>query len=302
MTRSMQTAQQPVQVSLIIATLDDNGDLAACLESATHLIDPGGGFELVIVDQNPDDRLTSLIQQYAEQLPIVYRQVDFRGANRARNLGAQLASGDWLAFPDDDCRFLPDTLIAAARHFTQRELHVITGQIINDAGQPVLLRWPSSARRYSRWTMFHCVTEATLFVRRTSFETLEGFDCEFGPGAPYPAAEGIELLNRLFQRFGDACAQFDPAIALLHPEKIPPWNAWACDRYATYAVGDGAVVARHPHPHMWLWAARTLVAAGLQTLLARGWKRRAYDARIRALAAGYNAYRRRRPNHEQEPT
>lgn len=290
-----------MQVSLIIATLDDDGDLAACLASAEALADPGGGFELVIVDQNPDDRLAALVGRYSGRLPIVYRRVDFRGANRARNLGAGLARGQWLGFPDDDCRFLPDTLTAAAAYFAQPALHVITGRNVNEAGQPTVLRWARSARRFSPWTMFNCLTESTLFVRRASFEAVGGFDPGFGPGARYPAAEGVELLNRLFQRFGPACAQFDPAIAMVHPDKIPPWNAWARDRYAAYAFGDGAVVARHPRPHSWLWATRTLVAAGLQAALSRGWKRRAFQARVRALLAGYRDYRRHQTGRRRDP-
>src|SRR5690606_18262246 len=136
--------------------------------------------------------------------------------------------------------------------------------------------------------------EAVLFVERELFERAGGFDERFGPGALFPAAEGIELMNRLFalgRREGcDPQPCFDPAIQLYHPDKVPPWDARAVRRFFAYAQGDGALVAKNPQPHMLFWVCRTLASASLQTLFFRGWASVAFAARIAGLLKGAGRY------------
>lgn len=278
------------RLSLIVATLDDEGDLAKCLASLSGVEPPTGGFEVIVVDQNDDDRLVEPIRHWASRFAITHERVQYHAANRARNRGAALARGEWLAFPDDDCIFLPDTLLAVDRHADETGLCAITGRIVDGSGEPHLLRWRASACRFSHWSMFACLSEATMFVRRTSFLEVGGFDETFGPGAAYPAAEGIELMNRLFHRFGPRCACYDPSIALAHPRKIPPWNDWAVQRFADYARGDGAMIAKHPQPHVILWGLRTLISATLQGAWG-GARSAAFRARIGGLIGGFRHYR-----------
>src|SRR5690606_35108594 len=106
-----------------------------------------------------------------------------------------------------------------------------------------------------------------------------GFDPRFGRGARYPAAEGIDLMNRIFAVLGDGKACYDPRVTMRHPSKIPPWNRWAAGRFHQYARGDGALIAKHPRPHMVYWGLRTLVAAiwapaTASTTPCWGWARR----------------------------
>lgn len=283
-------AHDTPRYSLIIATLHDDGDLEHCLASIGELSTPTREFEVIVVDQNGDDRLVAVIARWAPQFTIVHERVSYHAANRARNRGAALASGEWLAFPDDDCTFLPGTLLAVERHASNPDLCAITGRIIDKAGQPHVLRWRASPGAFSRRNMFNCLSEATLFVRRSAFHSIDGFDERFGPGAAYPAAEGIELMNRLFACFGSRCAYYDPAITLAHPRKIPPWNDWAVQRFADYARGEGALIAKHRQAHVILWGLRIFVSATLQS--APGSERSAaFRARIRGLIRGFREYR-----------
>jgi glycosyltransferase involved in cell wall biosynthesis len=284
----------PCRFSFVIATLDDDGDLAPCLHSLAQLLPvPGqGDFEVIVVDQNPDDRLCGLLAHWATRLRIRHLQVDFRGASRARNLGAREARGAWVGFPDDDCRLLPDLLQQVALIAADPAVRVVTGQTVDESGRPNLLRWGTQRRVLTPWNMFACLTEATLFVDRTLFLAVGGFDEAFGPGAPYPAAEGVELMQRLLTHAQAGVAVYNPQIRMQHPSKIPPWNAWAVDRFHSYAIGDGAVVAKSRSANLHLWAARTLVAALLQGLFSRGLRGKAFFRRIHGLLTGYVRYRR----------
>jgi len=136
------------------------------------------------------------------QADVVHHQVAFQAASRARNLGVQHARGEWVGFPDDDCQFMPDTLIEIERLTRQSQISVVTGQTTDASGSPNLLRWRQEPKVFTRWTMFGCLVEATMYVRRDLFLRVKGFDERFSPSALFPAAESIELLNRLFAALG----------------------------------------------------------------------------------------------------
>jgi glycosyltransferase involved in cell wall biosynthesis len=276
----------PLRYSLIIATLNDSGYLSRLFCSLSRL-EPGPIFEVIIVDQNRDEQLVGLIAHFSDKFEIVHLRVPFHGANRARNLGARTARGNWLGFPDDDCELLPDTLLEVDRVRGDPRVHVVTGQTIDENGDSNVLRWKQEPTEFTPWTMFACLTEATLFVQKESFFAAGGFDERLGPGTLYPAAEGIDLMNRLFATAGRKKACYSPHIKLRHPTKIPPWNRWAVGRFYAYACGEGALIAKNPKPHILCWGLRNIASALLHTLSCRGWRSVAFGARLIGLIKGF---------------
>lgn len=281
------------RLSLVIATLGSVEPLRLCLESLQKQHD-APAFEVLIVDQNGDERLNPVVAAFTPHLRIIHERVGFRGASRARNHGVSVAQADWVGFPDDDCQLHPDALASVARLVATGAYGVITGQTVDDRGVPNVLRWRSSYVDFDRWSMFGCLTEATLFVRRDAFDAVGGFDERFGPGARFPAAEGVELMNRLFGVLDDKPARYDPAIKMAHPTKIPPWNRWAVARFYQYAIGDGALIAKSPQPHILYWGARTVGSALREIITFNGWKSAAFAARVLGLAMGFLAFNVRR--------
>ena len=57
------------QYSFVIATLHDNGDLEYCLASLVEL-KSGSRFEVIIIDQNEDDRLVEVVARFSDRLTI----------------------------------------------------------------------------------------------------------------------------------------------------------------------------------------------------------------------------------------
>ena len=290
MTTALRPDEQPARFrySLVIATLHDDGELGDCLASCTAL-HHGPDFEVVVVDQNGDDRLDDLVRRFSGKLSITHLKVAFRCASQARNLGVAHARGAWVGFPDDDCQLLPDTLLEVERLSADPLVCVISGQTVDAAGAPNLLRWKKTPSEFSRWSMFGRVTEATLFVRRDAFLQAGGFDERFGPGTTFPAAEGVDLLNRLFAGMGQDKAYYSPQVRMQHPTKVPPWNRWVVARFHAYARGAGALVAKHPAPHMLVWGVRIIVGAAVQALIFRGWRGAAFAARLRGFFEGLHA-------------
>src|SRR5271166_2242893 len=94
-------------LSLIIATLGrvtELDRLLASLDRQTYK-----DFEVIVVDQNLDDRLLPLLREH-KRLSI-HRLRSSAGLSRARNAGMRAAKGDIFCFPDDDCWY-PDQLLA----------------------------------------------------------------------------------------------------------------------------------------------------------------------------------------------
>ena len=60
-------------------------------------------YELIIIDQNDDDRIKNIYRKYKNDLKIIYLHINQKGLSHARNIGLAYATGDIIAFPDDDC-------------------------------------------------------------------------------------------------------------------------------------------------------------------------------------------------------
>lgn len=75
-------------------------------------------WELLLVDDGSSDDGTRIAREWAERLPDRVRYLEHekhahRGKNASRNLGLQVAVGEYIAFLDADDRYLPERL---ARH------------------------------------------------------------------------------------------------------------------------------------------------------------------------------------------
>ena len=282
---------QPIAVSLIVATHGRVDELRAFLKSVQALDDQN--LEVIVADQNSDDRIVAVLQDCP--MPVRHLRLKLQNANAARNAGAQLASHAWLGFPDDDCCYLPQTLAqfrqAAA---LAQDAAIIAGLTVNEAGVPNIVNWSSRAKYFDPWEMFRCMSESTLFIKRNVFDQSAGFDPAFGPGGLYPAAEGAELLLRVFSQSSKIRAWFSPHIQIYHPTKIPPWDDAAYERVYDYALGEGAVLAKHPVLPMWWRAAKFVVKHAVAAALPLGGLSRCSRRKLVGLARGYSAYARHR--------
>ena len=121
------------QVSLIVATVERVAHVDALLDSLSR--QTWRDFDVVIVDQNDDDRLAPVVARHADLLDIT-RIRSPRGLSKSRNAGLAVARGAIVAFPDDDCRYRPETLARVAEFFaTQPEARGLTCRAVAAAGE-----------------------------------------------------------------------------------------------------------------------------------------------------------------------
>lgn len=231
-----------MKVSLIMATVDRQAEVAHFMEKLdgqTHR-----NFELIVVDQNADDRLAPLIDRYQERFA-VRRLRSARGLSKARNVGLRHVSGDIIAFPDDDCWYDPDLLATAAGRFARNPaLAVITGRSIDAAGQDVVGKFDANAGLVDKWNVWNRGVSFTIFLRREAAEAIGEFDEEIGVGAKtiYHSGEETDYLLRALEQFA---VYYDPALTVRHPNPLEVYTPQIIRRAYRYGCGFGRVVTKH---------------------------------------------------------
>lgn len=165
-------------VSVVVPFLGDADEARALLDTlATLRTAPGD--ELIVADNTPDGVVAATAAK--DGGVTVVSAADRRSASHARNLGAAVASGEWLLFIDADCD-PPEDLIDA--YFTDpppEGCGIVAGEIEGVPDQPAFLaRWARSRR--GPWVSHHldfgphpAGVTANLLVRRSAFEQLGGF-------------------------------------------------------------------------------------------------------------------------------
>jgi glycosyltransferase involved in cell wall biosynthesis len=92
----------PSRISIIIPTRNRSALLARLLESLAHLTYPD--WEAIVVDDGSSDESSDVVERYAARgLPITYLWQPWGRMGAARNRGIATATGEILAFTDDDC-------------------------------------------------------------------------------------------------------------------------------------------------------------------------------------------------------
>ncbi len=120
----MSTAATPA-FSIVVPTFNRPRQLARCLAALERLEPPEDGFEVIAVDDGSEPPI-----DVESPVARLIRQPN-GGPGAARNAGAAVARGRFLAFIDDDC--LPDRgwLRALSRQLGERPESIAGGPIVN---------------------------------------------------------------------------------------------------------------------------------------------------------------------------
>ncbi|MBL6456839.1 glycosyltransferase family 2 protein [Belnapia sp. T6] len=272
--------------SLVVATRGRDAELAEFFDSL--LAQGRTDVEVIVVDQNADERLAPIIAAYAGRLSLLWRRSAIANACHARNLGLALARAEIVGFPDDDCTYPPGLLDRVAAGFaSDPALAVLTGPAASPEGGLGSGRWRAEPGPITAANVWTSVIEFNLFLRREVALAMGGFDERLGPGTPYGSAEGNDLVLRAV-RSGHA-ARYEPTQRVVHPDKrLTPV---AVERAALYGRGLGFVLRRHAVPaSVWLpFLVRPLGGALLGLLRGRMLAARYYWATLRGRLAGFTA-------------
>lgn len=229
-----------MKLSLVVASVDRTQELHDLL--AAFATQPFRNFEVLIVDQNGDDRLLPMIAEFSPQFPLVHIRTSVRNCSNARNVGLFAATGDIVGFPDDDCLYQPDTMERVARHFEQDPtLTLLAGNCISESGELINGRWTTHSCEINDKTVWTTVIGFAIWMLTTPAREVGGFDTAIGPGTPWGSSEEPDLALRLLRR--GYRGHYDIGLGIYHPDKRLTPSAIA--RAFLYGAGMGRVLRKH---------------------------------------------------------
>ena len=156
-----------LRFTVVVPTLGRDATLNALLDALTAQTLDRSRWD-VIVSFDGAEPSPAIAERIDSMRATAVRSLARQGPGAARNRGAQGATGDVLAFTEDDCVPDPDWLArAAARFDRESDLDVLEGATVDPSGRPS--RRPDGERLHYLPT--------NLFVRRLLFERVGGY-CE----------------------------------------------------------------------------------------------------------------------------
>lgn len=190
--------------SIIVPTYNRPQQLRRCLESLARLDYPRHRYEVILVDDGSSTPLASIIEPFQQSIDIQYIRKQNSGPASARNAGAAVARGRYLAFLDDDCQPTEEWLRVLENHFDRYPDRLLGGITLNTIPDD-LFAVTSHAIMEMVYSFFNPDGgEARFFASNNMalstdlFRDLSGFDEQFR----YPGAEDRDLCDRMRHQGG----------------------------------------------------------------------------------------------------
>jgi GT2 family glycosyltransferase len=254
------TQAQPA-VTVVVPTCRNPVRLERCLRSI--LATDYERVDVVVVENRPGSPVTRdlLTTRFPGDERIRYVEEARRGAASARNRGLAHASGEIVAFVDDDVVVDPAWLrMATAAFLSSDEVGCVTGLILPlalDTHTQVLREQLSTFGKGFRPTRFslpetrrvnplfpftpgHVGSGANTLLRASLARRLGGFDPRLGPATPTMGGGELDLYIRVL--YSGADILYEPGVIVWHEHPDEPRSL---TRYAfRFGVGLGAVLAK----------------------------------------------------------
>jgi glycosyltransferase involved in cell wall biosynthesis len=196
------------KVSVVVCTFNGSATLAECLEGVVQLDYPD--FEVIVVDDGSTDASPSIASEY----PVQLISTENRGLSSARNTGYLAATGELVAYIDDDARPDRDWLQYLARTCIEGDWSAVGGPNISPAGDGVVADCVANAPGAPAHVLLsdreaEHVPGCNMAIRRSALARLGGFDPQFRV-----AGDDVDLCWRLAEN--DLKIGFSPSAVVWH--------------------------------------------------------------------------------------
>lgn len=167
-----------VTVSVIIPAYNAARFVPQAIRSALN--QRGVPLEVIVIDDGSTDNTSQVLEEFGDSIRVL-RQAN-AGNIEARNQGARLARGDWLAFLDADDDWLPDKLARQLDRTDATTNLVYTDRInFGDIGRVVQVQ--SGSQELLAGDLFepllvlgNFITNSSVLMRKDIFDQLGGYD------------------------------------------------------------------------------------------------------------------------------
>ena len=230
------------KVSVIVPAHGRPRMTRACIESLLALDYPHCRLEVIVVDDASEPPLGQALTGLSVR---ILRQDRNIGQSAARNLAAEQATGDLLAFIDNDCVAATDWLKTLVCHFDRASVGIVGGRVLAPVpNSPVAafeaVRSPldmgplESQVGPGEWVSY--LPTCNLLVRRNLLLCNGGFDPTMRLG------EDVDFIWRVLS--GGARACYRPAGQIVHYHRVRLWSMLC--RRADYGSSEADLQQRHP--------------------------------------------------------
>lgn len=214
-----------MKFSLILATVNRIKEVELFLESLQA--QEYRNFELIVVDQNKDDAILSILAPFRGLFTIHYLKCT-PGASKARNLGITISTGDIIGFPDDDCLYTKNLLQEVADFFRKENYEGLTIRMENSLDNGISFSNLGDSRKLNLKDAFSFGTPATFVLKKVT-DSIGLFDENLGPGTTsnvvggkrykIMGGEDIEFIIRAMKK--NFSFYYDKTIIFKHPALDP---------------------------------------------------------------------------------
>ena len=229
--------------SLIVPTLGRTDELAVLFASIVG--QERADVELIVVDQNDDERVTPLLHSLSAELSIVHVRAKEKNVSAARNTGMDFATGEIIAFPDDDCWYPPNLLNQVDAWFQEhRNYTVFAVGAVDHEGVTSGNRWLQSACDITPFNGLRTTFCSSLFISDLPRSREVRFDPMLIRG------EETDFVLRLLAT--GLRGRFDRSLHICHPRRDMLSGTVSRARAISYGAGMGRLVRRHSLGLLWI--------------------------------------------------
>jgi GT2 family glycosyltransferase len=197
------------RISVVVCSYNGENTIRDCMRAVTVLDYPN--YEVLVINDGSVDRTAEIVSEY----PSV-RRIDTEqgGLSRARNIGMRTASGEIVAYIDDDAFPEPDWLTHLALMFTSTDHVGVGGPNLPPPDDPAIADCVANSPGGPSHVLFSdSVAEhlpgCNMAFRRDAIMAIEGFDEQFRI-----AGDDVDLCWRLQDQGGTL--GFSPCAVVWH--------------------------------------------------------------------------------------
>ena len=244
-------------LSVAICTRDRAGTVKRCIDSLLPL-QRAYGFELLVIDNSPSDQATA---QLVKELPTVrYALEQYPGLNFARNRAWKEASGELIAYLDDDVVVDRGWLTGLQEAFTENpDAAAFTGLVmplkLETKAQVLFEKRKGFRRGFDKKRFGRILPGNSLYpcgagifgagcnmaFRRDVLREVGGFDEALDTGPSLPGGGDLDIFYRIV-RAGHAFA-YEPSFMVFHEHRAS--ESALRRQYYTWGLGFMAFVEKN---------------------------------------------------------
>jgi GT2 family glycosyltransferase len=229
-----------VLISIVVPTYNGRLRIKNTLD-ALFCQDFSGEIEIVVVDDGSTDGTADHVREYCDKIRVISQSN--QGPAVARNLGAQIASGEIILFTDDDCIPQKDWLQQMLGPFTKDpDIVGVKGCYRTEqkslVARFVQLEYEDKFDYMQKDEYIDFIDTYSAAFKRSVFLESGGYDTEF----PVPCCEDAELSYRLSKSSYKMVFNRKAVVTHTHPDNL--W--WYLKKKFKFAYWRVVAVKKNP--------------------------------------------------------